>query len=112
MNTLLLLQHKVISILQTRFQAGSSPSSWNPGGQVIPLRPESAVAIEKIAPSPQLARAEAVNDHSPPARPLRVLRVIEQGQGGSVAARLRISGRMADVCAELDRLAAREAALA
>lgn len=39
-------------------------------------------------------------------RPLRVLRVVEAGQASSHAGRLVISGRMADVCAELDRLAA------
>lgn len=38
-------------------------------------------------------------------RPLRVLRVVEAGQTSSLAGRLVISGRMADVCAELDRLA-------
>jgi len=44
-------------------------------------------------------------------RPLRVLQVMEVGQGGRSPGRLRISGRMADVCAELDRLAAHEALL-
>lgn len=56
-------------------------------------------------------------------RPLRVVRVLDAetgtGAGGSEAgcraptqagARMVISGRMADVCAELDRLAAAEAA--
>jgi len=41
-------------------------------------------------------------------RPLRVLRVLEVGQTSAHAGRLVISGRMADVCAELDRLAASE----
>jgi hypothetical protein len=41
-------------------------------------------------------------------RPLRVLRVVEAGQTSSHTGRLVISGRMADVCAELDRLAAFE----
>jgi len=41
--------------------------------------------------------------------PVRVLQVVESGQSPSQSGRLRISGRMADVCAELDRLAAREA---
>ncbi|MDD2919044.1 hypothetical protein [Rhodoferax sp.] len=41
-------------------------------------------------------------------RPLRVLRVVEAGQTSAHAGRLVISGRMADVCAELDRLAAFE----
>ncbi len=42
-------------------------------------------------------------------RPLRVLRVVESGQSRAQVGHLRISGRMADVCAELDRLAAGEA---
>lgn len=45
------------------------------------------------------------------AKPLRVLRVMEPNQQRTCVGRMRISGRMADVCAELDRLAAREAAL-
>lgn len=40
--------------------------------------------------------------------PLRVLRVVDAGHGPSSAGRMVISGRMADVCAELDRLAALE----
>jgi hypothetical protein len=39
---------------------------------------------------------------------LRVLQVMEPGQSSSHMGRLVISGRMADVCAELDRLAAFE----
>jgi len=42
-------------------------------------------------------------------RSVRVLQVVEAGQSPAQSGRLRISGRMADVCAELDRLAAREA---
>lgn len=45
---------------------------------------------------------------APPA--LRVLRVTESDQRVKGAGRMVISGRMADVCAELDRLAAIEAA--
>ena len=45
------------------------------------------------------------------ARPLRVLRVVEPQTPASCAGRMVISGRMADVCAELDRLAAIEASL-
>ena len=45
-------------------------------------------------------------------RPLRVLRVVDVGHASSTAGRMVISGRMADVCAELDRLAALEAAAA
>jgi hypothetical protein len=40
---------------------------------------------------------------------LRVLRVAENGEAPNCAGRMVISGRMADVCAELDRLVALEA---
>lgn len=43
-------------------------------------------------------------------RPLRVVRVMEASPPSSGAGRMIISGRMADVCAELERLAALEAA--
>ena len=42
-------------------------------------------------------------------RALRVMRIAEQGDAPSCAGRMVISGRMADVCAELDRLVALEA---
>jgi len=41
--------------------------------------------------------------------PLRVVRLGEAGAQPECAGRMRISGRMADVCAELDRLVAKEA---
>jgi hypothetical protein len=41
-------------------------------------------------------------------RPLRVLRVVDAGHASTTAGRMVISGRMADVCAELERLAAME----
>ena len=43
-------------------------------------------------------------------RPLRVVRVAEPFHVPANAGRMVISGRMADVCAELDRLAALESA--
>jgi hypothetical protein len=48
--------------------------------------------------------------HDHPRRALRVVRVLERGRAAQGAGRMLISGRMADVCAELDRLAALEAA--
>jgi hypothetical protein len=41
-------------------------------------------------------------------RPVRVVRVVDGCQPAASAGRMVISGRMADVCAELDRLAALE----
>ena len=57
-----------------------------------------------------MARApEGRSRAAPP--PLRVLRVVEAGQHAALGGRMVISGRMSDVCAELDRMVAREAAL-
>lgn len=46
------------------------------------------------------------NTHS---TPLRVVRLAEDGVRRDCAGRMVMSGRMADICAELDRLAEREA---
>ena len=43
-----------------------------------------------------------------PSHALRVLRVSEPGAPTGSAGRMRMSGRFADVCAELDRLAAQD----
>ena len=45
----------------------------------------------------------------PRTRPLRVLRVVDVAHAPASAGRMVISGRMADACAELERLAAQEA---
>lgn len=84
-----------------------------------------------FSPRPQPARGSALRTPAPrkPARPLvaqrlpgqgpvilpapkplRVTRVVEASAPGAVAGRMVISGRLADVCAELDRLAAQECA--
>ena len=42
--------------------------------------------------------------------PLRVVRVMEAGPAAAHAGRMIISGRIADVCAELERMAERETA--
>jgi hypothetical protein len=71
------------------------------------------------APRPTAAWSPSCANHpnrpsgnAPPSatacRPVRVVRVIETPPSAASAGRMRISGRMADVCAELDRLAALE----
>jgi hypothetical protein len=44
-------------------------------------------------------------------RPLKIVRILEADRAPAYVGRMVISGRMADVCAELDRLAAWESAL-
>ena len=48
---------------------------------------------------------QSVPSSSKPVLPLRVARVMEAQQSRQNAGRMVISGRMVDVCAELDRLA-------
>ena len=50
----------------------------------------------------------AVRTALPSRRPLRVVRVVDACHAPASAGRMVISGRMADVCAELERLAALE----
>jgi hypothetical protein len=64
-------------------------------------RPQ-AVASPPVRAPAQVAQPRA-------AAPLRVVRVVEPSAPRTVAGRMVISGRLADVCAELDRLAALEA---
>ncbi len=69
------------------------------------LAPRPAAVPVPCAPSRQpLQRAQAR-----PAPLLRVLRVVEPAAARTGAGRMVISGRLADVCAELERLAAQEA---
>ena len=61
-------------------------------------------------PRPAPAAAAGAATRARPPRRLRVVRVFEGSPGLAGAGRMVISGRMADVCAELERLAALEAA--
>jgi len=69
-----------------------------------PLRPAGDARRPACGSAPQRRH------HGRPSRALRVVRVLESNHAARGAGRMVISGRMADVCAELDRLAALEAA--
>lgn len=69
------------------------------------------IASHAMADHVRHKRAERKNAAQiPNARPLRIVRVLEANHSPANVGRMFMSGRMADVCAELDRLAAREAA--
>ena len=66
----------------------------------------------RVAPRPASNAVPPVRAASvvrPAAKPLRVVRVFDGPRMPQAAGRMVISGRMADVCAELERLAALEA---
>ena len=69
-------------------------------------------AINTVAASPYCTGATvSKQSHLLVHRPLRVVRILEADHIRTNVGRMMISGRMADVCAELDRLAAHETAL-
>lgn len=109
MNIALVLQHKLLLVLH-RFLSGSA------GLAAQPLLRSHALTNAPQPPCPAAMRninhATTANRHMvAKVMPLRVLRVVDSGMPRSSTGRLVISGRMADVCAELDRLVEREAAL-
>lgn len=79
----------------------STPVSEAGGLRYVGIRPGCTTR-------PQGPQAPASNA-ARPARPLRVVRLVDRESSGHRNHRVVISGRMADVCAELDRLAALEA---
>lgn len=92
--------------------------NWLTPGAPQPVRPCRALvrkqesnAAKSIALHAQPAWATSrKHTHAAPHRPLKVVRVLDSHHAPACAGRMVISGRMADVCAELDRLAACEAA--
>ena len=75
--------------------------------QAFPIRPVARALSPSV--TPRAASAHAMRHQ--PRSPLRVIRVVEAGQASALAGRILMSGRMADVCAELDRMVEREAAM-
>ena len=108
MNTTLLAAFAVFAQTYAFFKR--SDTAWHRA--TFGMRDSVACALQ---PNPRRVKA------SEPARPvraaaakrppLRVVRVLETGQAPAHAGRLMISGRMVDVCAELDRMAESEAAM-
>ncbi len=73
-------------------------------------RSGASVDLSHRAPAPQRAPVSqrswgGPTRSAPLQRPLRVVRVVDGRHACAGAGRMVISGRMADVCAELDRLA-------
>jgi hypothetical protein len=110
MNIALIAQAGVFGSLQRlarQWRTPRGPQRIQPAPSLTTSRLQSAP--EFIAPHTNSTRASSQNTSI--LQPLRVIRVVEAGQARSSSGRMVISGRMADVCAELDRLVAREAAL-
>ena len=90
-----------------------APVAAKPQHTNATLRPVWAARRPACVPQGLKSSIQPHRVHTSPRAPaLRVLRVSESDQRVKGAGRMVISGRMADVCAELDRLAAIEASQA
>jgi hypothetical protein len=88
----------------------NTPSRTRPFAvAAAPSRGGGAPGRGAPGPPPPARSVQVASGHGRPARPLRVRRAAEPLRSPASAGRMVISGRMADVCAELDRLAAVEA---
>ena len=108
MNVTLVLQHK----LRTAFRQFLGTAD-RPLPQHLPM-PLAAVAHGVSTPAPERSYHPSPVQRATPracTMPLRVVRILDAGLAPQGPGRMVISGRMADVCAELDRLASREALL-
>lgn len=96
-------------------RAGAASSSPVPAFRRLAANDSSATTFIATHAQPVWATAPKACPgvaRSAAPRRLKVVREFEAGISPSCAGRMVISGRMADVCAELDRMAQREAALA
>ena len=110
MNIALVLQHKLLLGIQ-RLLSGPSGTATYTRSWSSSAAPSAPVPRKTAPRNGETQVSPATSPMAKKVMPLRVLRVVEKGQPRSCTGRLVISGRMADVCAELDRLVAREAAL-
>ncbi|WBY02126.1 hypothetical protein PE066_00890 [Ramlibacter tataouinensis] len=102
---------RVLGAARRWFAGRAASAAHQPAFAGSPLRPAGIRGLHTAPCRAQVAWPQ--RSPSPlPRRPLRVLRVVDAALGPRTAGRLVISGRMADVCAELDRLVALESAAA
>ena len=85
------------------------PSTWRDARSA--LRAQTRITPQQWAINTVNGKSTGLRLSTPKRQvtPLRVVRLSEAGATPECAGRMRISGRMADVCAELDRLIAKEA---
>jgi hypothetical protein len=80
-------------------------SPWKNFMKWVGLRePKPSFSLQTVTPSAKCQTPVKMLQR----KPLRIVRVLESGQPSTQVGRMIISGRMADVCAELDRMVACE----
>ena len=109
MNTPLLTAYAVVAPVCNFFRRLSDEAAWRRAS--LRMRDSVAITLQPAASRVRFGAPAQARRVTPVMRPpLRVVRVLEIGQTPAHTGRLMISGRMADVCAELERMADREAA--
>lgn len=91
----------------------AEPRTWAPLQSLLRWLAPTVAPLGQTASQPcsaPPARMDTLPARLAQRRPLRIVRIMEAGQAPAQVGRMVISGRLADVCAELDRLAACEAA--
>lgn len=95
-----------LQAMVSRFVA-SGRSFWSPHG-ARGRHAFTRIATNFVAPQQETMWTEGHFDSGSCSgrlpRPLRVVRMVERGHRPGAAGRMVISGRMADVCAELERM--------
>lgn len=108
-----MLSSQAVSATLYRLADWFKPEGERPAKSVRSAHPSAPAAIFPLvrASNPAMAplRGSRTNQNR---RPLRVVRVVDADQTRSNIGRIVISGCMADVCAELDRMVQRESAAA
>ncbi|WP_332777725.1 hypothetical protein [Polaromonas sp.] len=111
--SILLAPLQALAALLVPAQAASASPPSPSGHARQPCRPVPPFTTGKASAlrRPVLAASKPCKAASHPTASsrLRILRQFEPGISPACAGRMVISGRMADVCAELDRMAQREA---
>lgn len=77
--------------------------------RAIDKAPWRAAAVASVRPARCMPDMAKTVQESPAACRLKIVRTFDPGIAPSCAGRMVISGRMADVCAELDRMTQKEA---
>lgn len=93
-----------VQALAALFVPAQSTSSYTCPA-VTPTLACRASAISDETSKPATAKPAQKNTPDAPAQRLKIVRLFEPGASRSCAGRLVISGRMSDVCAELERMA-------
>jgi len=97
-----------------RPRSRTAPASQSAAIAPLPTAMASGFPVGPALRPTRIAATRTAGTHVPRRAlrsPLRVIRIVEAGQASAQAGRILMSGRMADVCAELDRMVEREAAL-